>query len=126
MMSALYRCVLLNRVSKSKTHTGLIQVMRFGYNVLPPQWKTCGSFLQAENKTRNQLTKNLSNVAVAHKAGMRSFSGSSCLSNKPLTEDGKARVKRVSIEGNIGKKSISAGFNLKHRDQMYCNNTHFF
>ncbi|CAK6966510.1 deoxycytidine kinase 2-like [Scomber scombrus] len=109
MMSALYRCVLFNRVSKSKTRTGLIQVMRFGYNVLPPQWKTCRSFLQAANKATNQQTKNLSNVAMAHKAGKRSFSCSSCLSNKSLTEDGKAGVKRVSIEGNIavGKSTFA-------------------
>ncbi|CAK6966511.1 deoxycytidine kinase 2-like [Scomber scombrus] len=46
---------------------------------------------------------------MAHKAGKRSFSCSSCLSNKSLTEDGKAGVKRVSIEGNIavGKSTFA-------------------
>lgn len=109
MMSALYRCVLLNRVTKSKTHTGLVQAMKFGYNAPPPQLKTSESFLRAAVKAMIQPTKSLRNTTMAHKAGKQSFSCPRCMSSTASSKDGKTRVKRVSIEGNIavGKSTFA-------------------
>ncbi|XP_033474549.1 deoxyguanosine kinase, mitochondrial isoform X1 [Epinephelus lanceolatus] len=103
-MSALYRCALFNRVSKLKT--GVTQVKRFGYNVNapPPQWTTPDSLLRVGNTAITQTT-NLR--TMANKSRRLSFSCSRCLSTS--TENGAARVKRVSIEGNIavGKSTFA-------------------
>lgn len=99
-MSALYRSVVFNRVSK--LNTCLIQVMRFGYNAPPPQWKTPDSLQRAGNTSRSQDTTNPK--AMANISRKLSVSCSRCLSTSP--ESGANRVKRVSIEGNIGKISI--------------------
>lgn len=84
-MSALCRCLFFSRVSKLKESTGLVHVMRFGFNaVQSPQWKTPSNILSATATKSEKL-----NVSF--------FSSSSS------TKDGPARVRRVSIEGNIGK-----------------------
>ncbi|XP_010730857.3 deoxyguanosine kinase, mitochondrial isoform X1 [Larimichthys crocea] len=91
MMSALCRCLLFSRVSKLKESTGLVHVMRFGFNaVQSPQWKTHSNILSA------MATK-------SEKLNVSFFSSSSS------TKDGPARVKRVSIEGNIavGKSTFA-------------------
>lgn len=98
-MLALYRCV--NPVTKFKKLTGLTQVIRFGLNVPPSQWKTPRRFLQAGITGMIQAASTLG--TMANKGGKISLSGSRCLSSKASTQDGKTRVKRVSIEGNIGK-----------------------
>ena len=83
-MSALYRCALFNRniISTLKKQTGLIQ------------WKTPSSSALSQ-------TADLSTMANNNKSRKRSLSCTRRLSSTP--EDGRARVKRVSIEGNIGK-----------------------
>lgn len=93
-MSALYRSVLFHAVLKEQTC--FTQVMRFGYSA-SAQGVTTG------NTARTQTTTGLS--AMAYKPGKRSLPCSRLLSSS--TEDGAARVKRVSIEGNIGKWSLS-------------------
>lgn len=102
-MSALYRSVVFNRVSK--LNTCLIQVMRFGYNAPPPQWKTPDSLQRAGNTSRSQDTTNPK--AMANISRKLSVSCSRCLSTSP--ESGANRVKRVSIEGNIavGKSTFA-------------------
>ncbi|XP_045891995.1 deoxycytidine kinase 2-like [Micropterus dolomieu] len=91
-MSALYRCV-----SKLKKQTGLMQLMRFWYNA-PAQWKTPDSFLRGGDTAITQVTTSLG--TMANESGKRSCSS---------TMDGTARVKRVSIEGNIavGKSTFA-------------------
>ncbi|XP_041793292.1 deoxyguanosine kinase, mitochondrial [Chelmon rostratus] len=91
-MSALYRRVLFNRVSALKQQTGWIQVMRFGFSAPPTRWKT--------QHTADPST-------MPDKAAKLSVSSSRCLSSS--AEDGRARVKRVSIEGNIavGKSTFA-------------------
>uniref|UniRef100_A0A3B4U8Y2 deoxyguanosine kinase n=1 Tax=Seriola dumerili TaxID=41447 RepID=A0A3B4U8Y2_SERDU len=71
------------------------------------RWKTPGSFLRGRNTTITQTTTNLS--TMASKRDKISDSCSRCLSSKTSTQDGKARVKRVSIEGNIavGKSTFT-------------------
>lgn len=72
-----------------------MQLMRFWYNA-PAQWKTPDSFLRGGDTAITQVTTSLG--TMANESGKRSCSS---------TVDGTARVKRVSIEGNIGKYSIS-------------------
>lgn len=72
----MYLCV--NPVSTCNKLTGLRRVLGFGLNVPGPQG---------------------SGTMSAKKTGAIGPSGSRCLSS----QDAKARVKRVSIEGNIGK-----------------------
>uniref|UniRef100_UPI0037E8FEA0 deoxyguanosine kinase, mitochondrial isoform X1 n=2 Tax=Semicossyphus pulcher TaxID=241346 RepID=UPI0037E8FEA0 len=103
-MSSLYRCALFNRVCNSTKPTGLItlQVRRLGVNTSGPQWRT----LFAGN-TAGTLTT--TNQSMAHKSGRLSVSCSRCLSGSTSTEARPARVKRVSIEGNIavGKSTFA-------------------
>ncbi len=99
-MSALYRCALFSRVSRFKP--GVMQVVRFGYNVSPPQKKTPDSVLR--NTASTQTAAHLR--TVADQLERRSLSSSRCLSTSASTADGSARVRRVSIEGNIGKISM--------------------
>ncbi|XP_070821444.1 deoxyguanosine kinase, mitochondrial [Chaetodon trifascialis] len=103
-MSALYRCGLFDRFSTLRQQTCWIQVMRFGFSAPPTRWKRHNSVPRAGNKTPAHTT-NLSRMA--NKSGKRSFSSSRCLSSS--SEDGRARVKRVSIEGNIavGKSTFA-------------------
>ncbi|XP_071339066.1 deoxyguanosine kinase, mitochondrial isoform X2 [Trachinotus anak] len=71
------------------------------------RWKTPGSFLQGGNTAITLTATNLS--TMASKTGKIGGSCSRCLSSKASTEDGKARVKRVSVEGNIavGKSTFA-------------------
>ncbi|XP_035514002.1 deoxyguanosine kinase, mitochondrial isoform X1 [Morone saxatilis] len=103
-MSTLYRCALLYRVSTLKQQTGLIQLMRFGHNAPPSSWKTPNTVWGVGNTAITQ-TNNLS--TMASKSGRLSFSCSRCFSSS--TKAGSARVKRVSIEGNIavGKSTFA-------------------
>uniref|UniRef100_UPI003AAB7601 deoxyguanosine kinase, mitochondrial isoform X2 n=1 Tax=Centroberyx gerrardi TaxID=166262 RepID=UPI003AAB7601 len=99
-MSCLYRFVVLNGVSKIKPQTVPIRCIRFACNA-PLQWKRSElNCLRVGNPAF--VTTKLS--SMASKAAKRSFSSSpNCLSSTLSTEDGITRVKRVSIEGNIGK-----------------------
>lgn len=74
MMSVLYRCALINRVSKLKTRAMF--------------------------------------STMAEKSGKRSSTSASA-------EDGSARVRRVSIEGNIGKISIFTVFVSSYECWLY-------
>ncbi|XP_044053059.1 deoxyguanosine kinase, mitochondrial isoform X2 [Siniperca chuatsi] len=96
-MSALYLCVLFNRVSKFNKQTGLMQVMRFGYK----QGMTSDSVMRVGNTATTHTATNFS--TMANKSGKLSFPSSTS------AKDGTARVKRVSIEGNIavGKSTFA-------------------
>lgn len=98
-MSALY---LFNRVSKLKKQTALIQVLRFGSNA-PPHWNN--SVLRVVNIASKKTSAYLG--TMANKSRRLSVSDSRCFSSS--NEDGTARVKRVSIEGNIavGKSTFA-------------------
>ncbi|XP_068559486.1 deoxyguanosine kinase, mitochondrial isoform X1 [Cebidichthys violaceus] len=104
-MSAIYRCVLFNRVSKFKT--SWLQVMRFGYNVPLPQWMTPDFLTRGGNAAITRTATNLRNVTMANKLKKRSDSCSRCLSSS--AKSAATRVKRVSIEGNIavGKSTFA-------------------
>lgn len=102
-MSALYRCGLLSRVPRLKA--GLIIQVRYNVSAPPPQWKTADSLLRAgSTATITQTTTNMSTMAH-NKSRKLSASCSRCLSS----DSGAARVKRVSIEGNIavGKSTFA-------------------
>ncbi|XP_070690006.1 deoxyguanosine kinase, mitochondrial [Pempheris klunzingeri] len=105
-MSVLCRCALLSRVSTFKQQTGLMPVVRFGCNAAPPHWIRLYSVLRAGN-TATQQTTNLS--TMANKSVRLSAASSRCLSSSASPEDRPARVKRVSIEGNIavGKSTFT-------------------
>ncbi|XP_023137000.1 deoxycytidine kinase 2-like [Amphiprion ocellaris] len=96
MMSALYGCVLFNCVSKLRKQTALTQVRRF------VQWKMSGGLIRAGNTATPPTI-----VAMANRKRNLSFPSSRCLSKS--AEEAKARVKRVSIEGNIavGKSTFA-------------------
>lgn len=97
-MSALYRFVLLNPVSKINQQSCFIQVRRFGYTT-SPQWMTRNGVPGVGNTAITQKTKLRT---MANKSEKDTFSCLRLLSN--LTEENQtATVKRVSIEGNIGK-----------------------
>ncbi|KAK2837248.1 hypothetical protein Q5P01_014460 [Channa striata] len=103
-MSVLVRCVTSQRVF---TCEGLTQVARFGLYALPLQWKAAGSFLQATNTGLTHTAKPLG--TMADKEDKSHISCSRCLSNQASSQDRGARVKRVSIEGNIavGKSTFA-------------------
>lgn len=84
---------LFNRVFKFSKPKSLIvcQVGRFGFNAARPQWES-----------RPQTASSYLSV-MAQKTGRLSASCSRCLSGSVSSEARPARVKRVSIEGNIGK-----------------------
>lgn len=88
MMAALCRGVLFSTVSK--------------LNATHPQWKTPGCLTQG--------TTNLS--TMTGKTDKTSESSARCGGS---SQDGKPRVKRVSIEGNIGKRLTSSYLYLKLR-----------
>lgn len=96
MMAALYRGVLFKRVSK--------------LNAAHPQWKTPGCFLRGGKAAIIHSATNLS--TMTGKPSRMSESSAGCGAS---SQDGKARVKRVSIEGNIGK-NMTRTYNS---DQMY-------
>ncbi|XP_040897749.1 deoxyguanosine kinase, mitochondrial-like [Toxotes jaculatrix] len=101
VMSALYRSVPFSRFSKLQKQTGLVQLLRFEYNAPPPQWKTPG---------HTNITQTATNMStMASKADKMNVFCSRCLSSKASALDGKDRVKRVSIEGNIavGKSTFA-------------------
>ncbi|XP_029018168.1 deoxyguanosine kinase, mitochondrial isoform X2 [Betta splendens] len=85
----MYRCV--NPVSRCNKLTGLRRVLGFGLNVPGPHGSTAYGTMSAK------------------KTGGTSPSRSRCLSSQVPIQDGKARVKRVSIEGNIavGKSTFA-------------------
>ncbi|XP_026177229.1 deoxyguanosine kinase, mitochondrial [Mastacembelus armatus] len=107
MMSLVYRCFLLSHVSKCKTLIGRTQTIGFGKNARRSQGKTPGGFLRAGNTVMTQAASSLS--TMANKADSDRFPWSRCMSSKTPPRDGKARVKRVSIEGNIavGKSTFA-------------------
>ncbi|KAK2902098.1 deoxyguanosine kinase, mitochondrial isoform X2 [Channa argus] len=102
-MSVLFRCVRFN-VFKFKR---LTQVTRIGHNAPPQQWKASGSFLQPGNTALTQMANTF--ATMADKEDKISISCARCLSNQASTQDRTARVKRVSIEGNIavGKSTFA-------------------
>ncbi|KAF7665538.1 hypothetical protein LDENG_00140390 [Lucifuga dentata] len=104
VMFSFYRSFLLNRVSKLKTRTVEIQFLSSGYNA-PPQALDL-SFLRDGNSARN---KTFSFRTMTTNAAKSTFSSSKCLSSSTLPAGGIARVKRVSIEGNIavGKSTFT-------------------
>lgn len=110
-MSALYRCVLLSRVSKLKQQTGLTRVRTFAHT----QWKTCDCLVRAGNTAIPQTTTILN--AMAKKT--RNVGLSRSLSLSSSSDDAKARVKRVSIEGNIGKSNTAVHNKIKHLELSY-------
>ncbi|KAG7489901.1 hypothetical protein JOB18_023088 [Solea senegalensis] len=104
-MVGLYRYVMFSQVLKFNKQPGLTQVKRYFCIVPPVQFSRPGSFLRAENNTAiTQATTNPCTMASQAKK-----SCSRCLSSKASSQDGKARVKRVSIEGNIaiGKSTFA-------------------
>lgn len=111
-MLTLYRCV--NPVYKCKKLTGLTQVVGFGHDAPPQRWETARSFLQAGSRSITHAVNNLN--TLANKAEKISLSCSRGLSNNASTQDGKLRVKRVSIEGNIGKMFFLFVHNLVQTD----------
>lgn len=92
-MSALYRSVLFH--ASLKEQICLTQVRTFGYRALARS-------LTSGNTARTPTTTGFR--VMASKPGKRSLPCSRLQSSS--TEDGAARVKRVSIEGNIGKWSL--------------------
>ncbi|XP_029998750.1 deoxycytidine kinase-like [Sphaeramia orbicularis] len=95
-MAGLYRFAFLNRVSKLNPPTGLVPFLRFGYYAP-------GS----PNTAKTQPTKYL--TTMAQKLGQHEFPCSRLLSSTASNKDGRARMKRVSIEGNIavGKSTFA-------------------
>ena len=106
-MAALYRLVLFNGISQLKTPRSLGRVVSVGFNALHPQRETPGGPSLAGPPTAASLS------TMADKADKVSASCSRRLSSTASTPDGaKARVKRVSIEGNIGEiSSVSNSYN---------------
>ncbi len=112
MMSALYRCVMFKRFTNFKKQAVLIPVVRFGSNAPPPQAKTRNSLLRVGNTGTGRTTASPSNVTMAvNKSKKVGFSCSRCFSSSP--KDETARVKRVSIEGNIGTYEYIDSFGIK-------------
>ncbi|XP_029366586.1 deoxycytidine kinase-like isoform X2 [Echeneis naucrates] len=74
---------------------------RLGLNPLSPQWRTPGGFLREGAEAVTQTC-----VRRTHRI---KGSSSRCLSSQASATDGRARVKRVSIEGNIavGKSTFA-------------------
>ncbi|XP_037338327.1 deoxyguanosine kinase, mitochondrial isoform X1 [Pungitius pungitius] len=95
-MSAIYRCALFGRVSTSKT--SWMQVMRFGCNVHLLR-RTPDVLRRVGNTAGGRIKTHLSDVTMS--CNSRELSSSS--------QNGAARVKRVSIEGNIavGKSTFA-------------------
>lgn len=83
----------MNPVSKCQKLTGLTRGVVFGHDAPGSQWKT---------RAHRFITHAGNNFhAVAKKADSSSLSSARCLSNN--AQGGNRPVKRVSIEGNIGK-----------------------
>ncbi|XP_022077962.2 deoxyguanosine kinase, mitochondrial [Acanthochromis polyacanthus] len=95
-MSALYGCVFFNCVSKVRKQPALTQVRRF------VQWKMSEGLIRGGNTAAPPTI-----AAMANRKRNLSFPSSRCLSRS--AEEAKARVKRVSIEGNIavGKSTFA-------------------
>ncbi|XP_008303809.1 deoxyguanosine kinase, mitochondrial isoform X1 [Stegastes partitus] len=89
----LCRCVIFNSVAKLRKQTALTQVRRF------IQWKMSDGLMRDGNTTTATV--------MATKKRNLSFPSSRCLSRS--AEEAKARVKRVSVEGNIavGKSTFA-------------------
>lgn len=83
----MYRCVLFNLISTLNIQTCVVQVRRLGYNI-SAQWMAADSVQRGGTKT---VRLNI----MANKSGIHKLSSSA--------QDATARIKRVSIEGNIGK-----------------------
>nr|XP_020458157.1 deoxycytidine kinase-like isoform X1 [Monopterus albus] len=101
-MSVVFRCVLFSRLSTFKRITGLTQVIRLGHIAPLPQRKTPGSSTVITRAANSVIT-------MARRVDKISSCCPRCLSSKASAQDGKARVKRVSIEGNIavGKSTFA-------------------
>lgn len=92
-MSSLRRCFLFNAVSKFKKQTCFAQVMRFGHSA--------SRVLPGGN---GAVTRRTFITPMAQKSGTY---GLPCPKfHSSSSEDRAARIKRVSIEGNIGKYCI--------------------
>lgn len=90
---------LLNQVSNLTKQTGLAQVMRLCCSK-PLQWNKPDSFLWPRNTTIVQTGNTKTSKG---KKTYQSIEGSRYLSSRASLLHGNVQVKRVSIEGNVGK-----------------------
>lgn len=92
-MSLLHRGILFSRSLKSKTHTEALRGLRFGWNAQPP----------FDSNLRTSSRSEYDSGSMAEVTAKRRISCSSSLADSTSAGDGKAPLKRVSIEGNIGE-----------------------